>query len=90
MSTSAAAGAAVLCGGVLGQAARDVHLCADDPGDAPCPAFTEPAAVEDLVLWARKLVGSPRVRESDAGTPHLYHCSALYGRPLPYKQRQSL
>ena len=49
--------------------------------ETPLPGITEPAAVEDLVLWARKLVGSPRVRESDAGTPHLYHCSALYGRP---------
>ncbi len=37
--------------------------------ETPLPGIDDPAAVEDLVLWARKLVGSPRVRESDAGIP---------------------
>lgn len=37
--------------------------------ETPLPGIADPAAVEDLVLWARKLVGSPRVRESDAGGP---------------------
>lgn len=35
--------------------------------EAPLPGIADPAAVEALVLWARKLAGSPRVRESDAG-----------------------
>ena len=28
--------------------------------ETPLPGIDDPAAVEDLVLWARKLVGSPR------------------------------
>jgi len=36
--------------------------------ETPLPGIDDPAAVEDLVQWACKLVGSPRVRESDAGT----------------------
>ena len=35
--------------------------------ETPLPGISDPAAVEGLVLWARKLAGSPRVRESDAG-----------------------
>ena len=39
--------------------------------ETPLPGIDDPAAVEDLVQWACKLVGSPRVRESDAGTTYL-------------------
>ena len=35
--------------------------------ETPLPGITSPPAVQDLVQWARKLAGSPRVRESDAG-----------------------
>ena len=45
--------------------------------ETPLPGIDDPAAVEDLVQWACKLVGSPRVRESDAGTTYLpVHCKA--------------
>ena len=35
--------------------------------ERPLPGLEGPEAVRDLVQWARRLVGSPRVRESDAG-----------------------
>ena len=35
--------------------------------ETPLPGIEGPAAVKDLVQWAQRLVGSPRVRESDAG-----------------------
>ncbi len=36
---------------------------------APLPGLEAPAQVAALLQWARKLVASPRVRESDAGAP---------------------
>ncbi|GAB2212497.1 hypothetical protein Drorol1_Dr00020468 [Drosera rotundifolia] len=33
----------------------------------PLPGISDPLMVEDLVSWAKRLVCSPRVRESDAG-----------------------
>lgn len=36
---------------------------------APLPGLETPEQVAALLQWARKLVSSPRVRESDAGAP---------------------
>lgn len=41
---------------------------------APLPGLEQPPAVAALLRWARKLVASPRVRESDAG-PWLFFVS---------------
>ena len=40
--------------------------------ETPLPGLEGPEAVRDLVQWARRLVGSPRVRESDAGACLLF------------------
>ena len=37
---------------------------------APLPGLEQPAQVAELLRWARTLVSSPRVRESDAGVSH--------------------
>ena len=44
---------------------------------APLPGLEGPAQVAELLRWARTLVSSPRVRESDAGVSH----TAI--KPLP-------
>ena len=46
--------------------------------EAPLPGLANPASVEALVLWARKLAGSPRVRESDAGMASLCLSPTLF------------
>ena len=44
---------------------------------APLPGLGSPGAVADLVRWGRRLIASPRVRESDAGA------GACSGTPIP-------
>jgi hypothetical protein len=44
---------------------------------APLPGLEAPAQVAALLQWARKLVASPRVRESDAGAPLSAPCPLL-------------
>ena len=46
--------------------------------DTPLPGIDTPAALEDLVVWAQRLVSSPRVRESDAGA----HETSDRGQPV--------
>ena len=58
----------VECWDKLRETSISVLMCLE----TPLPGIADPAAAEGLVLWAHKLVGSPRVRESDAGQPTSY------------------